>query len=614
MAVATAKVEVSFVTAPLAVATWVDITAYVLDLKTTSGRSRELEPFDVTTATITLNNRTRVFDPFNSAGAYYGNLLPNKQVRITALYSATTYDVWYGYIDGWPQSYSPPADSIITVNASDAFKLLGAMRLDESVYAKEVLADSPTAWWRFAETGGVLYVDSSGNNYHATLGTANDRTKLKGSGKMLPEAGESLEIYDTVNPYAVPPNATAVTSPCSFEFWFNGSAYSGGTVDYTVWSTAGSSAIIIKDKKIRWETSTGNYEQTDSQHLYDGQLHHVVLTKSGGTVLIYVDGVEVPSTTTGTVGFLATSTPLLFPGITIGGSLEPPTQSLVAEFAIYPSVLSAARCLAHYNAGFAPWNGDNTGTRAQRYLDAVSWPSARYDIDTGNNTAGIAKLDKRTAAELLRVAESTEQGQTYVNHRDGGKIKVAKRQSRLTASRSINSQFTFSDDGADGTAYRYEKVDLVYDDRDIVNEVQVVWQSGTEIVSDATSIAAYGMRSLTIETELGSQSQANDLGMWVLNRYKEPIVRCKSLTLAPGRRSDATWLPSLDLKINDRITVRVLPQNSGAAITKTVLVEGIDHDVSGLDWVTTLHTTETDANSYWIWGVSTWGNSTRWGY
>jgi hypothetical protein len=413
------------------------------------------------------------------------------------------------------------------------------------------------------------------------------------------------------------PAGVAATSPFSVEFWIYSGRYSGdGDLSQTVWSTDSGEVGITFGGLLYFSTSTGTVT-TDDQWAFDNALHHVVATKNGSTIKIYVDGDEVATTTTGTVGFLSLANPYIFAsqaGVFGTGAFYPPWGNLITEIAIYHSTLSAARVLAHYNAGVSPWTGDDTGARAQRYLDEVAWPSARYDIDTGQNTLGLAKLGGKSAAELLRGAESSEQGQTFVDHRNGGKVRVVERHSRLLSSRSINSQYTFSDDGTDGTAYRYETIELVYDDRDIVNQVDVTWQEGQESVSDSSSQTTYGLRKLAIETELPTSQNANDLGNWVLNRYKDPAIRCKSLTLAPGRRSDGTWLPALDLQINDRITVRVLPQNSGSAITKTLLVEGIEHDYTGLDWRTTLYTTETDANDYWIWGVSTWGTSTRWGY
>ncbi|KKM17709.1 hypothetical protein LCGC14_1673060, partial [marine sediment metagenome] len=80
----------------------------------------------------------------------------------------------------------------------------------------------------------------------------------------------------------------------------------------------------------------------------DTDWHHVVATKTGATSLLYIDGVDVTDTVTdstmvntGTafhIGRRVTASDSFF-----DGSLD--------EVAVYPSVLTPAQILAHYNAG-----------------------------------------------------------------------------------------------------------------------------------------------------------------------------------------------------------------------------------------------------------------------
>ena len=60
----------------------VDVTAKVRSVQVRRGRSRQLERFTAGNANIVLDNRDRAFDPLNTASAYYGSILPGKQVIV----------------------------------------------------------------------------------------------------------------------------------------------------------------------------------------------------------------------------------------------------------------------------------------------------------------------------------------------------------------------------------------------------------------------------------------------------------------------------------------------------------------------------------------------------
>lgn len=82
----------------------------------------------------------------------------------------------------------------------------------------------------------------------------------------------------------------------------------------------------------------------------DANPHHIVATSTAGTVKIYVDGVAVATTVSGT--------PPASPAIdttNIGSSLPPLTNTATVydEVAIYNTALSAARVAAHHTAGLA---------------------------------------------------------------------------------------------------------------------------------------------------------------------------------------------------------------------------------------------------------------------
>jgi hypothetical protein len=109
-----------------------DISSSVRSVTTNRGRRRALERFGTGTATITLDNRDRSFDPTNTASPYYNatvgvtGVVPSIPVVIRATWDGTTYSIFRGFIDSWTFNYSDAGvgDATATISCSDAFKPL----------------------------------------------------------------------------------------------------------------------------------------------------------------------------------------------------------------------------------------------------------------------------------------------------------------------------------------------------------------------------------------------------------------------------------------------------------------------------------------------------------
>ena len=106
MAFPTPKVYIAFDDGPyVASPTWTDVSAYVFSADVNRGRSDDYSNV-VGTAYVVLNNNTRLFDPFNTAGTYYGKLLPRRQIKIEAISNSTTFSVFRGFIAAWPAQFN----------------------------------------------------------------------------------------------------------------------------------------------------------------------------------------------------------------------------------------------------------------------------------------------------------------------------------------------------------------------------------------------------------------------------------------------------------------------------------------------------------------------------
>lgn len=111
-------------TNPFSTPVWVDISKYVLDFSCKYGRQFELNSVEAGTATFTLDNTDRRFDPTNTLSPYYPNLLPLRKFQVTATFAGTTYYVFTGYIEQWPTKWQGPDWAEVDCTAVDAFEAL----------------------------------------------------------------------------------------------------------------------------------------------------------------------------------------------------------------------------------------------------------------------------------------------------------------------------------------------------------------------------------------------------------------------------------------------------------------------------------------------------------
>lgn len=144
----TLLIQVAFADAPLtalASNTWTDITAYVESFATRRGRSDALGRIEAGAAQLVLDNSDRRFDPTFASSPYYPNVVPMKKIRISATYSAVTYRLFTGFIEGWPPDWPGGLDVKTTIRCVDAFTYFAKKKLN-GAYANEYSGDSINTW------------------------------------------------------------------------------------------------------------------------------------------------------------------------------------------------------------------------------------------------------------------------------------------------------------------------------------------------------------------------------------------------------------------------------------------------------------------------------------
>ena len=118
----------------------VDITSDVYAIRVDRGRSRWLDDFQAGTCSITLDNRTRTYDP-TGGGTYSTDIVPGKRFRVT---SGGT-PIFDGTADDWDIAYSLGGDSVASVVISDGFSDLGHTILTETATTSQLSGARLTA-------------------------------------------------------------------------------------------------------------------------------------------------------------------------------------------------------------------------------------------------------------------------------------------------------------------------------------------------------------------------------------------------------------------------------------------------------------------------------------
>jgi hypothetical protein len=598
-------VQMGFGFAPataIASITWTTITPYVRSLSFGNGKSDELDTYQSGRLSMSLDNRDRRFDPLHTTGAYYPNLKPMTPMRIRFTYSGTTVTLWTGFVSGFPQSYDPPYDAMVAVTASDGFGVL-SRTIMPSLYAAEVTTDTPSLWWRLGEQAGTTAVDASGHsldgdyiggatfNTRAGLISDTDNAIAFAAGQAVTRHGVAWPVY-----------------PFSVECWFSTTS-SGGLVNalapfavpFLQVGVSGSGILILMSDAV------GNTARASTAATYnDGLTHHVVATWTNGTTVpaLYIDGVQ---DTTGATSLRPSMPDVGTAFVTVTRNDNSNFASFLAtidEVAVYPTALSAARVLVHYNAGTNPYVGLDTGAAVTKILDVIGWPSADRTIETGKTTVVAFDTSGMTALGAIQALEKTEQGRFFIA--PDGKATFYNRHHTLTTAASTTSQATFGDSGGE---LPYGDLDLDYDESKIRNSITTARVDGSPFnVKDTTSITSYRERGYSLTGLLNSSdAELRDMCQWLLTHYKDPATRVPQIVIQP-RALPASLFPQVrDRLLGDRVTVKRRPQNVGTAISLAVLIEGIQHDLTLDDWTVKLFLSPAETTGFFRLDDTTYG-------
>ena len=588
MPIPTPIVEIAFDDSPYTnTVSWTDVTTYVRSIETSRGRTDDFADFDTGTANVVLSNNSRLFDPFYTAGTYYGKLLPRRQIRIRATSGATTYDIFRGFVSGWPVTYTNSGkDSTVTLQCFDALGLLASEQVSDDNYQTAILSISPRRYWKCNETtettvlvdqiGGVNLTKTSGLPFQPTTSLLQGCT---GSAAAMIEYGA---------------NGGGASTPTGLVFSFIGkptvASDTGNFVAYECGQMAFQVNVGAANGSALFQFISGAtiYELTIPAGTFNPTIpHHYLFIASTSPTKLLIDGVAPTQT------FVSSAFPA-------SGAVE---RAIVENMEIQEFFVKHATTTTpvfdaeEFNSLATGFNfRANTYDRNQYLLGQT--PFIRYDYST--NYVQVPYITAPNGVRVLRIENSgdllpqlktnadTEGGEMFA--KKDGRILFTDRNYKYGNTKSANIQATFSDAGGATLKYGTE-LQLDYDADSIRNSVTVNYSAGANadnnvIAINTTSTASVGKVADTINTYLATETDASNLANLQLGVGAALKPRISPLEIGLTSTT-ADWQTILGLELLERIKLVRTP-SVGSNIELVLLINQIEHSMTPGEHRTTI--------------------------
>lgn len=242
--------------------------------------------------------------------------------------------------------------------------------------------------------------------------------------------------------------------------------------------------------------------------------------------------------------------------------------------------------------------GQDTGTRIDKILDTVQFPTSMRSIDTGNSYCQADPATVRTSLSAIQNVETSEQGAFYITPTGNAIFKNRNNTVKSVADTAIQ----FNQTG--GIPYR--NLVFAFDDKLIVNQANVTRIGGTtQTNADITSIATYFPHTITYsDLVIDTDTEAMNIARLYVATRATTTIRIDSMTVD----LQDTAVPTatiLGLDYFDNVQISNI-QPDGSTITKNLQIQGVAWDITPNSWTGTFVTLEPICDGFLL-GNSTYG-------
>jgi hypothetical protein len=242
--------------------------------------------------------------------------------------------------------------------------------------------------------------------------------------------------------------------------------------------------------------------------------------------------------------------------------------------------------------------GQTTGTRIDKILDQVDFPTNMRIIDTGSTTCQVDPAEIRSSLSALQVAEFTEQGAFFL--RTDGTAEFKDRNDVVGSLAATPIQFNQT------TGIPYSDLRFAFDDKLIINDATMIRVGGTTVSSfDVDSIAKYFPHGMNVQNLIAqTDAQVQDIADIYVATRKETTIRIDAMTV-DLLDTDVPTDTMIGLDYFDNVEITNV-QPDGSTIVKTLQVQGLGWDITPNSMKCTVTTLEPIVEGFII-GSSTYG-------
>lgn len=514
---------------------WIDISDAVSNVTIKRGKNRELDRYSAASASVSLHNENRDFDPLNDASPYVGNIIPRRSIRV----STSGYTQFTGVIEDWNLLYDVSGKSNAVIQAADAFTLLAQQTLTPGTATQQTTGErvnavlnQPTVAWPLAQRN----IDTGSSVVGADVFDGNVLSYLQ-----LVEASEQGQLFIAKNGDIRFVNGqVTVTSGTKQTVATNLVTNPSFEIDTTGWSVLGSGTIA---------------RTTSEKYVGAASLQVATTAIDARALSAKYSGATANATHTGSLW--------------VKGEAGKQVRLILFEY-----------------------NSADTQV-ASTFSSAVSMTGAWQRISisatfSATSVKAALSIQNRTAgAHTFYVdAVQLETGSTASDYFDGSTTDFIPYSYRWTglenASTSVKELSTlplFSDEG-DGIPYINAGVN--YGTELLFNQVEATSAAGTAISNNTDSQARYGITQATVNTLLAVYSSVESLSQYWVNKYGEPEYRFENLTVNLNGLTGAQQTSVLGLELGDIIQIKFTPNGVGSPIQRYGQIINIDHSI-GID-------------------------------